>query len=353
MKYVEVKRDVSTFQVPLTRDQIDTLCEVAFAEVPVKCRQLFTGKFNTSYRLAFNRRPAVILRVAPPVNAVLFRHELGLLQREHSVQSSLNSVSDLFPVNLVADFSHRLINRDYVFQNVIAGELWSTLQAELTPEQNALLWGRLAATVKTIHQITNNRFGFPEPMFQHGCWSDAMIAWIEGLVYDLEKYRLAADAAKQFLELIQRGRGYLDEVALPTLVHGDLWPKNILVRRNGGKLDVSGILDAERAFWGEPAAEWIFSFLDIPQQFWQVYGNLSDELSLRFRKLVYEGRGALQLCLEAWRFDFDDTFARKLLSRTNSALRRILPSRTAFRGQLSNVDRPFQNELDAISGANR
>ena len=328
VKYVEVRRDTSAFQLPLEAHQINVLCEAHFSSLPIYVQQFETGKFNTSYRLDFDHRPSVILRVAPPTNALLFQHEIGLLKREHSVQQRLNRLSEKFPVNLAADFSRKLIDRDYVFQNVVPGELWSLMQHELTGEQNEQLWWELASIVKRIHQLENDQFGFPQPRMQHQYWGDAMIEWIAGMVKDLEKYRINCEGAKELLEKVTIGRCYLDDVTTPTLVHGDLWPKNILVQRSEGQVEISGVLDAERAFWGEPAAEWIFSFLDIPVSFWHRYGTLSEDTSAAFRTLVYEGRGAVQLCLEAWRFGFDDAFARKLLMRTNAQLGHFLNAKS-------------------------
>jgi aminoglycoside phosphotransferase (APT) family kinase protein len=112
----------------------------------------------------------------------------------------------------------------------------------------------------------------------------------------------------------------LNEVVQPSLVHGDLWLKNILIERGEDKTKISAVLDAERAFWGEPAAEWIFPFFDIPDAFWSQYGHLPTGRAAEIRNRIYEGRGAIQVCLEAWRFHFDDGFARRILQQTVAAL---------------------------------
>jgi aminoglycoside phosphotransferase (APT) family kinase protein len=62
-------------------------------------------------------------------------------------------------------------------------------------------------------------------------------------------------------ELIRRHADALDDVRRPALVHFDLWDGNILVTRcrNGdtaaGGWRVTGLVDAERAFYGDPLAE--------------------------------------------------------------------------------------------------
>jgi fructosamine-3-kinase len=49
----------------------------------------------------------------------------------------------------------------------------------------------------------------------------------------------------------------LDEVTTPVLVHFDLWDGNILVDRVDGRATVTGLIDGERAFWGDPVAEFV------------------------------------------------------------------------------------------------
>ena len=49
----------------------------------------------------------------------------------------------------------------------------------------------------------------------------------------------------------------LDEVTTPVLVHFDLWDGNILVDSCTGTPRISGLIDAERAFWGDPLADFV------------------------------------------------------------------------------------------------
>ena len=96
----------------------------------------------------------------------------------------------------------------------------------------------------------------------------------------------------RFREQLRACRAQLELSQPPRLVHGDLWPRNVLVEQHDDGWRISAILDAERAFWGEPAAEWIFGFLDLPQAFWEAYGtrldpqHLDGDLLLRSR--VYQ-----------------------------------------------------------------
>ena len=90
----------------------------------------------------------------------------------------------------------------------------------------------------------------------------------------------------------------LDGIRTPSLLHGDLWTFNLLVTSKDGKLYITGVLDMERAWWGDPLADWIMFLLSIrsDEKQWQPrvaafdrgYGALERSESTRFRQEVYK-----------------------------------------------------------------
>ena len=80
---------------------------------------------------------------------------------------------------------------------------------------------------------------------------------------------------------------------------------------------ISGLLDLERGYWGDPLSEWIFTFYGVPDAFWEVYGRGPDDEAARFREAAYHGQFLLQILLESHRFAWDtDTFRAQLAART-------------------------------------
>jgi len=55
-----------------------------------------------------------ILRVAPASTARLFWHQPYLMRREQAIQPFLAPIARLVPRTLMADFTHELVDRDYV-----------------------------------------------------------------------------------------------------------------------------------------------------------------------------------------------------------------------------------------------
>jgi fructosamine-3-kinase len=99
----------------------------------------------------------------------------------------------------------------------------------------------------------------------------------------------------------------LDEVTTPVLVHFDLWDGNILVESNSGGRRIGALIDAERAFWGDPLAEFISLALfgDIEQDtaFLRGYrsagGTVSFDSGTRQRLLLYRAYLYLIMWVEA------------------------------------------------------
>ena len=244
MKYVAVTRDVVGFRQPLPEEHIARLCQHAFGRDarPRTFQLMESGKFNTSYRVELSEGETIILRVAPPDNVILFRHEQLLLRRESAVQPILHTLSDKFPRNLLEDFTREHCDRDYVIQSCLPGNLWDDVKTGLSAVENESLWSQLAPIVRSVHAVPGKHFGFPRPMENFDRWSDAVIHWIRGMVEDMQRLQLPCADAQAFLSLVESGRRVLDEVIQPGLVHGDLWPKNVLVMRVADELQITGVL---------------------------------------------------------------------------------------------------------------
>ncbi|MGW2846589.1 phosphotransferase family protein [Streptomyces sp. NPDC001274] len=57
--------------------------------------------------------------------------------------------------------------------------------------------------------------------------------------------------------LLAAASGVLDDVTRPALVHFDLWQGNLLLAGEPGDRRVSGLIDGERMFWGDPVADFV------------------------------------------------------------------------------------------------
>src|SRR5215831_11559927 len=118
------------------------MCERAFGQGVVihSVRELGSGQFNNTYLLDLSGRDRVVLRVAPSPERAVFWHERFLMRRELAMQPLLAPIAPLIPTILMSDWSHEILDRDYLFQRWISGTLWWDVEAELTAYEHDELW---------------------------------------------------------------------------------------------------------------------------------------------------------------------------------------------------------------------
>jgi aminoglycoside phosphotransferase (APT) family kinase protein len=260
--------------------------------------ELSGGTFNTAYLVTFTDQSKAILRVAPAHTAETAWEDVFLMRSEHAMQPYFAPIAALMPKTLLVDFTHQLIDRDYMFQTFIEGERWDDAWEELSPEENQILWRQFGSITKQIHDVRGETFGLPRPGFQFARWSETVIDRMERTLQAATALQLDTADLTHSLETIKTHPQPLDDIQVPRLLHGDLWLFNLLIRRGASGSSIVGVLDADRSWWGDPMADWTMFILAHAEpekghaHFWQAYGALESSSSARFRKTVYDGMHA-------------------------------------------------------------
>jgi aminoglycoside phosphotransferase (APT) family kinase protein len=291
-----ITRDPHALQQPVSVDTIQAMCVRAFGSQTViqSIRELSTGSINNTYHLTFYNLPQLILRVAPPPNhPQAFLHEDVLLRQEYHMQPFFAPVASLLPQTLIADFTHQLLNRDYLFQTYIPGTPWSDLHDHLTTQQQTALYRQLGTITRQIHAVTGQAFGAAG--WSVPTWSETIIRRLEGVVAILERHQLNSRDVRAVSAIAQTHGHILDMVTEPHLLHGDLWHQNVLVDWISNTPQIVGVLDAGFASWGDPPYDWTLIRLSLmpPREsasFWETYGRLDQSADAQFRTKIYQAR---------------------------------------------------------------
>jgi aminoglycoside phosphotransferase (APT) family kinase protein len=302
----------------LTAEQITTMCQRGFGTgVQIQSMdELRGGTFNSTYLITFADGLKVILRAAPPQTANMAWEDAFLMRSEHAMQPFFAPVAALMPKTLLVDFTHQLIDRDYIFQTFIEGERWDDVWEELTAEENYILWDQFGNIMRQIHEVRGERFGLPRPGFQFERWSQTVADRLERTLRAAEDLQLEVTDITRLLELVREHPQGLDEICIPRLLHGDLWLFNLLIRRGAGEPSIVGLLDADRSWWGDPMADWTMFILAHAEpeeghaRFWQAYGQPEDTSGAQFRKTVYDGLHAATALVWSSTHDDEETVKR-------------------------------------------
>ena len=296
------------------------MCQRAFGSSlqVVSARELGGGTFNTTFLVTLPELK-VILRIAPPPTAEVAWHEQQLMRREQNIQPFFAAVAHLMPRTLMADFTHQVIDRDYVFQTFIAGERWDEIAESFAGAEATQLWEQFGRIAKSIHSTVGTTFGGPYPMAEFKTWSQTILDRFERAIQAMAAVGLDLTDIETVMTIVRDQTAMLDVFRQPRLLHGDLWLFNILIERNPAGQNIVGILDADRAWWGDPLADWTMFVLaksaspetqHFQEAFWRGYGQDEELPGTEFRKAVYEAMH-IGIALEwAIRNHDDDTVKR-------------------------------------------
>jgi Ser/Thr protein kinase RdoA (MazF antagonist) len=313
MRYLPLPRSADAFQQAPSAAQIaafaSRLLGAEQADAVVEAVELGVGAFNNTFRLNAADGRRRVLRVSPPHDhRLLFHVEHHLLRREHALAPWLAAAGPLLPRVVAADFTGEVAPRDAVLSEYVEGENWDTVRDMLTPAQEAMLWRELAGLLRRVHATRAPRFGWPgaaaDDAGERGRWSEFVLGNIRGLLADLSRLGLRDEEARAWAAVAEGCAPALDEIAEPRVLHGDPWPKNVLIRREpgGGEARIVALLDHERGLFGDPLAEWVFEGCDFPPVFWEAYGGRPVDRAARVRAAIYRGTIDIQCLLEEARY---------------------------------------------------
>lgn len=272
------------------------MCQRAFGEeIQVESiKELGGGLYNNTYLVRILDMQPVILRVAPHF-ARQNRHEKYFMRNEHASHPFLAPVAWLLPRILMADFTHQIIERDYLFQTYMEGEQWAQIMDMFTAEEKKSLWRQLGSITSKIHAVQGDHFGSAATGTRFPSWSLIVMDLLTNIILDLEDAGLDATDIRTIRDIAQAHTHILDEITRPHLLYGDLWTVNILVKRDEEGPRITALLDADRTSWGDPLADWTIFLLHRnagteADAFWETYGQPEKTFGAQFRALIYQGR---------------------------------------------------------------
>jgi aminoglycoside phosphotransferase (APT) family kinase protein len=256
------------------------------------------GTFNETYLIEISEKERVVLRIAPPADPDTYWDDVALMRREHNTLPFFASIATFTPKTVLTDFTHQIVERDYVLQTFMEGDRWSDIEDELTPEDNIDLWRQCGEIVQQIHVTTGEKYGYPYPGRSFENWHDVVLDRFSRIAQSLKDYQADISHFSAIFDLVRSAQSVFNDVHTPCLLHGDLWTFNLLVTRKHGRPLISGVLDTERAWWGDPLADWIMFLLSIRSEegHWQQqlvafrngYGPLRKGETMQFRQEVYK-----------------------------------------------------------------
>ncbi len=254
---------------------------------------LTDGWFNTAYDLQFYGDQAnMILRIAPDPQQRVLTYEKEMMRKEILIYKTIESFQDIpIPRLLASDTSRITIGRDYMFTEKFSGKPLNKIKEHLTQEAIQSIEKEIGGYAARMHACKGDTFGYfgDGPGNSSQTWREAFLAFIEALLNDGEALDVGLPLTyTQLHELFRKHTAVLDGITEPSLVHWDMWAGNIFILPENGTYKVEGIIDWERALWGDPEIETAVCCKFYGQAFFDGYGrNLLTGEDAEIRQCMY------------------------------------------------------------------
>lgn len=219
------------------------------------------GTYNTLHRVELTDGTNLVLKVPPSEDTPKLRYEHELLRGEAQFYASAAAAGGV-PAPRVVQARVEPEGGEgagpYLLMTHSPGVPWFGEQKAISgPEQDRLRYA-LGGLMARLHAVTGPGFGYPAQTIAplDARWRPAFTAMTDAVLDDAERYGAWLPAPAATLRAaLAAAAPVLDEVTVPALVHFDLWPGNILVDGPAGGRSITGLIDGERMFWGDPLAD--------------------------------------------------------------------------------------------------
>jgi aminoglycoside phosphotransferase (APT) family kinase protein len=310
-------------KIKLSDQQLSTVVKSVFGCELLAWNELSDGWANSAYRLELGDQRQVVLKASPSDTTSLMRYELQLMRTEVQVMRLLQGIDGL-PVPRIYhyDDSKSLLTVDYFIMEYIEGTPYNKVKESVqAPERHAIEL-QLGVMNRRINEVKGKLFGLYSGE-KHVSWKDAFRELIVGVLEDGRDAKVILPISYEELgREIESRLHVLDAVTDSQLVHWDLWDGNVFVK--DGK--ITGIIDFERALWGDPLIEAYFGRFNPSPAFREGYGLFLTEPSQLARRALYDLYLDLIMLIECtyrqyeskehaqWAYDnFDSSLKRFLL----------------------------------------
>ncbi len=312
----------SITKTELSRSSIQTVIENCFGAGSRlgKIAEMPDGHFNSVYCIELlNPSREVILKVGTSDRSLLHTYELYSMETEVKTYRLLADRTEIpIPQLFKWDFSKQILCNNYILMSKLKGTSWAKIKFQLSKSQNDAVYKELGGYCSQIHNIRGDYFGFftGSEDLQYSSWKTAFLNMVEAILKDgLERGISFPCSNDEVYEVFLKNSSVLEEVEVPSLVCCDLWEENVFIQPKSCSYSIEGIIDFEKAFWGDPCIDFLPAvafFSDIRKQeaFLEGYCTergyglqITDNVNRRLN--MYRAYLCLRYIAEACRYDED------------------------------------------------
>jgi aminoglycoside phosphotransferase (APT) family kinase protein len=275
----------NAIKLRLSQEELKSLVRHNFGIELAQAQELTDGWANSAYRIELVDGRRVVLKLASVQGTVVMRYEKGMMETEVQV---LRLMKGAIPVPHVYayDNSFAIVQAEYYFMEYLEGNPYNKIKASLSGEERESIEQELGQYNRIINEVKGTWFGPCASSGSYGSsWPEVFRRMMEDVLADGRDAGVVLPVPElEIMQYVSRNEGALAEVTVPRLVHWDLWDGNVFIH-NGA---INGIIDFERALWGDPLLEAYFNRMKASEAFCRGYGLMEPTTSQRARRGLYD-----------------------------------------------------------------
>ena len=301
-----------------TENTIRMMAKAAFPDKEVTfIRELTEGMCNVTYQIVLDDQTESILKITTKDGQGRLSNEINLMEAEVRAmelvkKSGLVKTADVY----YYDCSNTICDSPYFFMEKLKGDNLILIKEGLSQKELVQIHYETGQIAKRLTNIRNGQFGFLGDEKRYDSLYDFVQRMLLNLIEDARKKDIALDVdGNKLLETLFHDKSCFNEVTQPTLVHWDMWEGNIFVKEG----HVAGVIDWERAMWGEAFMDDRFRRHTRNGDFLRGYGQTEFSSSEMTRITWYDIILYLTMMIEVTYRQYDDDgqyqWAREMLKK--------------------------------------
>jgi aminoglycoside phosphotransferase (APT) family kinase protein len=257
-----------------SNDQIIRMAKAAFPDKRVlEIRELDDGFCNVTYDVTFEDGSESILKIAAVDRSGNTSNEINLMSAETKAMKLVRRQGIVRTAEVqYYDTSRRICSSDYFFMEKIQGDNYNSVKAQLPEDTVRQINQEIGGISRRLTEITNREFGFLGDSHRFGTLYEFTEQMLKNLLHDAKQKNVdIVYREEDFLDGMEKDKNAFEGIMPATLVHWDMWEGNVFVRDG----HVSGIIDWERAMWGEAFMDDRFRYHSRNSDFLTGFGQTS------------------------------------------------------------------------------
>ena len=298
---------------------ISVMAKRAFPDKQIAgIKELTEGMCNVTYDVAFEDGSECILKIAAKDRSGNTSNEVNLMQAEINAMKLVKEncsfkVADIF----YYDDSNTVCDGNYFFMEKLKGDNFFLVKGDMSEESIAIIDAEIGKISRELTKVRNTGFGFLGEDARYDSLFVFVKHMLENLISDAKKKDIdILYDERVFMDRLEKDKQAFEKVREASLVHWDMWEGNVFIKDG----HVSGIIDWERALWGEPFMDDRFRMHNRGKHFLEGFGqtSFSEDESIRLR--WYDVILYLTMMIEVFYREFDDKaqyyWAREMLEKS-------------------------------------